>query len=324
MPRPIIVLGTSRSGTSAITNLVHEWGAYVAEDRLVRADGGNAAGYWEYEPLVRFDESLLHAVHASVTLPPSDDDEALLRNLSSTGSYRVRGLDLIASMDTTDRPWVWKDPRLSGLLPFWQPLWGDAIYVVAVRHPCEVARSLYNTGIKPLSACLLVWQRYVMQILKFTGTQPFRLFVSYNNLLANPQRECMRLCDFLDAATTCASDSEGKRKKTARMIAAIRSGLRHHHGGRDPLTSLMSRSQQQLQAGLDDRAADVGIETDLLADCEIFPGWREYLSTCALLTKCLRSLDADERRRAALVLPRLDPRLYGPREGGSLPRESSP
>ena len=50
--RPIIVLGTERSGTSAYAEMVHAWGAHAGDPGdLPAADQLNPRGRWEYLPL---------------------------------------------------------------------------------------------------------------------------------------------------------------------------------------------------------------------------------------------------------------------------------
>ena len=55
LPRPIIVLGPERSGTSLITEMIVRWGAYPGENEYVRgSDQHNQNGYWEYTPIWDF------------------------------------------------------------------------------------------------------------------------------------------------------------------------------------------------------------------------------------------------------------------------------
>ena len=51
-PRPIIVLGAERSGTSAVAEMVHRWGTHAGDpDDLPEPDHRNERGRWEYQPL---------------------------------------------------------------------------------------------------------------------------------------------------------------------------------------------------------------------------------------------------------------------------------
>ena len=325
-PCRIIVLGMHRSGTSVLANLVRSWGAYAAERALVPADRFNQAGYWEYEPLVQFNQALLRAVESEEMLPPLDEQAETLTALSASGDYRERALGLIAAMDAGGSCWVWKDPRLAVLLPFWQPLWGRAIYVVAVRHPCEVARSLHEREFLPLSAGLLVWQRHVGEILARTAGAS-RLFVSYERLLADPPSQCARLCRFLRAATGTIAAAADPREQIERMASAIDPAIRHQRPlADDTARAFVTCGQQQLAARLERlAAADAGAATEPGATAEshesrqaaasgvqeeLFAGWHEYLLAVRLL---VRWCDGDVTRRQTLLstMPARYRAIYG-------------
>src|SRR5262245_26715706 len=138
----MIVLGMHRGGTSLAAQLVSRWGAYGNESAMIGADHSNPSGHWELAPLVALNEELLAAIESNWTVPPRDRERELLEQLAEASEFRDRALDLIAAMRKGGRPWFWKDPRLSILLPFWKKLWGSAVYVVATRDPARIARSL--------------------------------------------------------------------------------------------------------------------------------------------------------------------------------------
>src|SRR5579864_3350 len=131
----IVILGMHRSGTSLLAEVVNRWGAYGQEAAMIAGDTWNPRGYWEFAPLTRFNDEILGLFQSRWNVPPDDYAKPLLRALSQEPYFRGRALELLSSMRTAGRPWFWKDPRLSILLPFWKQLWGDAVYLVAVRDP---------------------------------------------------------------------------------------------------------------------------------------------------------------------------------------------
>jgi hypothetical protein len=306
MSRPIIIVGMGRSGTSLVASLVHRWGAFADEARLTPPGRDNSAGYWEHAPLVEFNDRLLAAVSASVSLPPVDEDYPILRAMAMAGAFRERAQQLIESMTIAGQPWLWKDPRLAVLLPFWQQFWGhDAIYVVAIRHPCEVARSLGAAGSsRPLSASLLLWQRSIMQLFKDMLPQAATLVISYNNLLTDPDRQCLRLCQFLNHACG-VSRSDETEIKARQMRAAVMTDLWHQREDDDSgAARFLTIGQQRLFALLDDLASDRPIERGMIEACELFPGWREYLLTCRAFSNSLKLIDSQKRKELVSMVSR--------------------
>src|SRR5712691_3680616 len=154
----IIILGMHRSGTSLSAKLIASWGAHGKEGAMLGADESNPEGHWEYAPLVSFNNELLRVVDSSWNVPPRDSHQELLAALAQESDFRSRAIQLLDEMRTEGRPWFWKDPRLSILLPFWKQLWGSVVYVVAIRDPSDVALSLKSRdGFSTLTSFLL-WE----------------------------------------------------------------------------------------------------------------------------------------------------------------------
>jgi hypothetical protein len=231
MEKGIIVLGMHRSGTSLVADIVHRWGAFAGdEEDLLPADDKNANGYWEYAPLVTFDNELLISVESNWFIPPSDD--SAIRGLINKPGYRHKGELLIEAMEDAGL-WFWKDPRLSLLLPFWQQIWDDVATIIVVRNPLDIVKSLHQRdifrvgdqgGLFSEQTLLLLWQHYTTAILRNTAGLPNTIFVRYEALLANPEAECRRLADFLAGACGVRAGADG----LARMAGGVDTRLNHH------------------------------------------------------------------------------------------------
>jgi len=194
----IIILGMHRGGTSLLAHLVQLWGAYADEESLIPGDAFNPQGYWEPAPLVALNDELLAEFKSQWSVPPGEDSGQALAAMARRGNFRTRALDLLATARAGQRPWFWKDPRLSILLPFWKELWGDVLYLVPVREPGDIADSLLNRdGMSP-TASLLLWQKYMSAILADEVVRSAGGFFSYERTLANPKAECERLSRLLD------------------------------------------------------------------------------------------------------------------------------
>jgi hypothetical protein len=133
-PPGIIVLGSDRSGTSVVTEMVHRWGTYAGpSDKLTPADEHNPHGRWEYEPLWQL-LSEIGDFGEGATWWSDSFEERVTRKLQNHAIV-AKARALMADMEREGRPWIWKDPALCHFLSFWKPIWGDVTYVITVRHP---------------------------------------------------------------------------------------------------------------------------------------------------------------------------------------------
>jgi hypothetical protein len=245
-----------RGGTSLVAELVSKWGAYAGESDLFQGDQWNPRGYWEYAPLVWFDDRLLQSVDSRWDLPPSDESKSVLAALAEEPVHREQALRLLADMRASGRPWVWKDPRLSVLLPFWEKLWDDVTYVVAVRDPGDIALSLQRRdGFEP-GVSWLLWQAYMSRILGNPKVLASSVFVSYERLLKDGLGECRRLCAFLDGRLSVQSAEDDTR--TSLMTTAIAPDLWRSRAGATFLErSDATQAQKALYGIIEECAKDL-------------------------------------------------------------------
>ena len=63
---PIVVLGMHRSGTSALTGMLHSLGIHLGpEEDLKSPQKDNPQGFWENNTLVEFNDRLLNRANSS-------------------------------------------------------------------------------------------------------------------------------------------------------------------------------------------------------------------------------------------------------------------
>ena len=154
----ILVLGMHRSGTSALTGMLHHLGVALGGN-LMPASPDNPRGYWEHADIVAAHEQILAGLGSDW-----DDIRALPEGFehSETAAEGRRKLAAILGRDFDGAAlWGLKDPRLCRLMPLWSMLLdAERIaprYILAVRHPLDVAASLdARDGISPARA-LLLW-----------------------------------------------------------------------------------------------------------------------------------------------------------------------
>lgn len=315
----VIVLGMGRSGTSLIADLVHRWGAYVGEQKdLLPADEGNPQGYWEPLPLVDLNLKLLASVRSSLFVPPLLEADAELRALAKDPMVAEPARRLLEPFSAGGtRVWLWKDPSLSLLLPFWQEIWPDVVYVIALRNPLEVARSVSrwmrvksiqgqlfpfappaeHVGPVPMSACLLMWQMSMLATLRGTS-QATRIVVDYEKLLASPGEGCRRLSDFLDAANPGA----GVEGRVEKMAARIQSSIRQHKEATSFLEYRQATvAQKNVYRYFKALEADPHASPDSL-DYSPDPCWRDYLCCWGALLNSWNMIPDEKRRYVSRVV----------------------
>ncbi|SRR6266496_3031091 len=278
MPDRIIVSGIYRSGTSLVTELIHRWGAYVGREEDIFQD---EYGYLEHFALQKLNDDLLN----NNSRVPTPVDQLVEK--AQGPIFRERALQILDAMDQEANEnqsiaWVWKDPRLPLVLPFWSQIWGDVIYVVPVRHPVETILSAakmerVESDDVPLSAGFVYWQFCMLNVLTFTEKSRRKLFIAYDQLLQNPQQECIRLCHFLDRQCNVSPNNSSQRiQEMSAHITAKQYHFQHPEALAEVETT--TREQRALFNFLRVKTIypDEGFNPD---DFAIYPGWMEYLQT---------------------------------------------
>jgi hypothetical protein len=197
--RAIVVLGVYRSGTSALTRALNLCGALLPESVHSPQMGLNPTGFWETEDVTDLDSRLIEQLggkwnRVDFTLPDEgpvieefcDDARAILREV-----YDDAPLILI------------KDPRICALGPAWHRALTEhgyrPGYVVSVRHPLAVARSLRAGGGGTLEAGLALWHAFMDHVERFVATVDAPvLHTNYEMLLQDWRAVIARVARRLD------------------------------------------------------------------------------------------------------------------------------
>lgn len=196
IPHPVVlfVLGTQRSGTSAMTRVLSLCGGTLPTGML-GADAGNPRGNWEPRKAIGINEAILYR-HRSAWFDPSlrlleegafgaKDRAACVREISA----------YLKSMPAAPLVII-KDPRITTLSELWFEAARTAglgvAALIALRHPQEVISSVAASWkISPeLSSAL--WLKYNLMAERYTRDVP-RVFVEYTSLLADWRKEIKRI-----------------------------------------------------------------------------------------------------------------------------------
>lgn len=180
----LVVLGVYRSGTSAVSRALNLCGAFVTDEVKAPQLGLNPKGFWESEAVNDIDARLLHRLGGNWDRVGFD----LPNEGPIVDEFIGQSRDLLAR-EYGSRPLILlKDPRICVLAPLWHRALALSgylpRYVVTVRNPLEVARSLESQGDLSIPDGLALWHAYMERVERFTEGPGIRAVrVAYADLL---------------------------------------------------------------------------------------------------------------------------------------------
>jgi hypothetical protein len=117
---------------------------------------------------------------------------------------RLRAIELLRSRLAAAEYFGIKDPRLCRTLPFWQSIFEylqlNVSYVITLRNPLSVARSLGKRNNLHPEKCYHLWLDHVLPSVLLTQGAP-RVLVDYDLLLGDPQKQISRIATHLGLVT---------------------------------------------------------------------------------------------------------------------------
>lgn len=193
----LVVLGPYRSGTSALARVLNLCGAFLPQGVVAARLGINPKGFWETEAINDLNARLMHYLGA--------DWDRVGFELPSRGplleEFLQNSRDVLESEYGDAALILLKDPRTCVLAPWWHRALKEhgyrPAYVVCVRNPLEVARSLGND--MPTGRGLALWSEYMRPVEAFVATRDVRaVHVRYADLLDDWRSVVQRIARRLD------------------------------------------------------------------------------------------------------------------------------
>ena len=229
----VMIVAMHRSGTSALSRALNLLGCDMPP-RLIGADQWNSAGYWESKPIKDLNEEML--VSGGGEWSEWQEFNPGWFRSSAVQRFRDRAIELVGSEFGDSPLFVFKDPRLSILMPFWrsvlEELGIEPVAIHPLRNPVEVARALERRNNFLISKGVLLWLRYTLDGER--GTRGLRrLFTSYDELLEDPVGLIQRTQDSLDVYWP--RNSAKARREITQFLS---NDMRHHRDGARVLRSL--------------------------------------------------------------------------------------
>ena len=192
----VCILGMHRSGTSALTRVLNLIGVDLGSEEVLTTEpvADNPKGYWEHGEITAISDAILKRYGGSWDEPP------LLPSGWETApaidDLRQQAQQLIQNQFAGIQLWGWKDPRTCLTLPFWQQLLPNMRYIICLRNPVDVARSLEQRDSLSAEKSSNLWLTYISSALSHTEGKP-RLLIFYEDLMDDCLRELPRLAGFL-------------------------------------------------------------------------------------------------------------------------------
>lgn len=219
----IIILGMHRSGTSALTGLLHKLGIPIGEDLLPAIPGDNDKGYWEHSDFVKINDAILEKLDSAW-------DKLLHPNEILLESFNDEANEISLKLDnhlSDSEIFIVKDPRISRILPIWLTAFKKSnitpLFCIISRNPLEVADSLYKRDEMFNSNAYLLWLQHYL-FAEYQTRDFLRTFISYDNLLADADTSIKNITKALNI------ESEINRNKLNKVSKSfIDKSLKHHN-----------------------------------------------------------------------------------------------
>jgi glycosyltransferase involved in cell wall biosynthesis len=159
----VLVLGMHRSGTSSVAGTLVKLGVTPPKS-LMAANSDNPRGHWESLALVALNDEILKSAGSAW-------DDWRTFNASWYTSpiaeeFHQKAADELNKEFGNAKLIVIKDPRMCRMVPFWSKVFNGSRYtmrfIIPVRSPLEVSRSLWIRDKFPINKGLLMWLRHVL------------------------------------------------------------------------------------------------------------------------------------------------------------------
>ena len=202
-----------RSGTSAIARVLNLCGAFLPAELRAPNIYHNPTGFWEPEAIINLNERVLRQLGGAWNQPdfPMPDDA-----FADEFAHDVHAL---LAAEYGEHPTILiKDPRIGILAPLWHRALTAAgyrpVYIVPVRDPIEVARSLEARGDMSVPEGLRLWTNYMKRIAAFAETVPHVVHLRFTDLIDDWREVVGDVVDRLDLAL----DQQGRAEDIERFL----------------------------------------------------------------------------------------------------------
>ena len=168
-----LVLGSGRSGTSVLTNILIALGM-LGSDNMIEASEANPKGAFEDKEIFQLQREIFNVLGISgyAPLPNNFLKNADIRRYIST----LREI-ITQRIESSEGIWGFKDPKTASLLPLWfrvfSPLKIIPKYIIAIRNPEAVVLSMNKNYNDDFDIAELAWLVRTCDALYYSGGNCF-------------------------------------------------------------------------------------------------------------------------------------------------------
>ncbi|MBO0662138.1 hypothetical protein LQ948_04845 [Jiella sp. MQZ9-1] len=181
----VLILGMHRSGTSALSGVLHHLGCDLAAHRL-DANSSNGAGFFDSSVIRQFNEEILASAGSSW-----DEFQAFSPEWRASAhgqDFLDRAVDLLGREFGQSRLFVIKDPRICRFAPFWIDALGrigcEIRPILMIRSPLDVGHSMRQRHQFSEALSQMIWLRHGLDAEAATrGFAPKRLTTNFDQLM---------------------------------------------------------------------------------------------------------------------------------------------
>jgi hypothetical protein len=216
MKNCIVILGTHRSGTSALTGALRLCGVKIGPQWL--------ENLYEHPSIVMAHEEMLSHLNSAWDQTFLLDENWWTEK--EVEPYRKKIIDIIKH-DFHDADW-WgiKDPRMCVLIPLWLDIFKELsitpYFVISIRNSFESAKSHERRDHFSLEKSLFIWMEHLLSAEYYTRGYP-RVFSKYAHLIANPMAAIANITMTLNIQLPKPIEDTREDLK-----AFVRPDLKHH------------------------------------------------------------------------------------------------
>ena len=212
----VIVLGMSRSGTSALAGVVNHLGVSFGRFLIGPRPGVNDLGFFEDRVIVRMNDNLrrlLNHLKDPLVIVPVDR----LDNIHRTNVLLNQKFEELLSDRSNESLWGFKHPGTEDLLPFWiKRLTSrniEPVIIITVRHPMECFLSHSRWSLRhQVNSILAHWLKSNL-LIEIYSRNLKRMIMTYDDLIANENDAVNRIAQHIGI-----SDISVSRQQTLEFI----------------------------------------------------------------------------------------------------------
>ena len=275
-PRIVVLLGMHRSGTSLTASILEALGVDFGSD-FIPANENNPKGYFENAAITRAQVRFNRLVNRRPFTAAGLVDYPQGFEQSRQALEFVDELEMLVrkELECASGIWGYKDPHTIKLLPLWKTVFErlgvTPVYVLAVRHPSEVAASAAARDHIKADQGELLWLDQNVAALHHTGFD-IPVVTDYAAWFADPLPQARRLMEVLGLVSQ--DDDAGLLAVLQDRIDSSLHRQKHSGSAQLPFAGELYQQLLAVSAGADPRQATESLVNRYRSAKHLFaPAW---------------------------------------------------